>query len=581
MLDFGRTLCCALLFGAGTACSTPGTTSAEREATRDDAAEPARARPMVVEPTEPVIDLFPGERVVMPLRPVGGEAAMGWTPDAAIVVTDGDGERLDHSLWWILGTPKGEAPEKSWLPPTSDWNARNLVDVMETHEGQAEPSRSGFGFWALMVETPKDGERAPLRLGNRVIPTRRLGKDGSAEVEASTLAVTPEAKARLAELLHGEARDPLRRWRVRLLRERFGMRPSDDERFESGVLEAMALQYERRWRAALARLRRDDPALARDVLERLTAVVRFESGALLPAWPLDDAEQHRLRGALLDPTLSRDERVGRAEAWLASLPSATAWVINDETFDAGANARSRARIGVARFGGSADAGTIRFEGGEEAALTLGRFAASDASVLVDGSKPGAGARVSLGDWTSTLSVQREAVRVTPPGLTLGPLRAGWSMAGWLIGRDSTPDPAWTTAALLQRSPDGSRWEVYVECLHAEGSTNDLARERVRVFIRGADDAGEVRIVEAARKPDLPGDKEPISRDDRWSAVLPLSLSSRDEGGIIRLAVERVDARGVRSTWPRAMMPGDASPAMARIDLSGWAARVGAWSTQAE
>ena len=43
----------------------------------------------------------------------------------------------------------------------------------------------------------------------------------------------------------------------------------------------------------------------------------------------------------------------------------------------------------------------------------------------------------------------------------------------------------------------------------------------------------------------------------------------EPSGVLRLGVERLDERGVRSAWPRALLPWESEPGRAAIDTRGW------------
>jgi hypothetical protein len=56
---------------------------------------------------------------------------------------------------------------------------------------------------------------------------------------------------------------------------------------------------------------------------------------------------------------------------------------------------------------------------------------------------------------------------------------------------------------------------------------------------------------------------------RLSCWIPLPAQAIEPSGVLRLGVERLDERGVRSAWPRAMMPWEAEPGRAAIDTRAW------------
>jgi len=57
--------------------------------------------------------------------------------------------------------------------------------------------------------------------------------------------------------------------------------------------------------------------------------------------------------------------------------------------------------------------------------------------------------------------------------------------------------------------------------------------------------------------------------DRWTAIVRVPSDAVESRGILRIGLERTDSRGLRSAWPRAMLPWQAVPGRAVIDLAAW------------
>jgi hypothetical protein len=116
-------------------------------------------------------------------------------------------------------------------------------------------------------------------------------------------------------------------------------------------------------------------------------------------------------------------------------------------------------------------------------------------------------------------------------------------------------PTRTAAGLLRRSVEGDGWQVYVECRvasDADSAMSDVVRVR---WGPGEGDTAEVRRPDVSDAP-----------TDRWSALVPLNVPADAES--VRLSVERIDPRGVRSTWPGPVIPGEPAP-LVTIRLDGW------------
>lgn len=549
--------------------------SPKRAATITDAPAPsAESRPIAeiarVRAAEPIVHALAGRSVVIPIVPDDADfPAASWRPEREPEITFITGERVESEVYWISGAPSDTPNTWEWLPPTVEWSALTLAEVIAQHETGSHP-----GFWALVAQLPKRATGRELRLDGRPLSVKWLA-DPPAKTDAGR-APQPRASAEalraLGELLQEEERDPLRRWRIRLMLDRWSAarlwsdQPPRRE-LDSPALEALAAQNEWRWRAALAALAQSGPDTAADVLARLTAVVLTPDGALLPAWPLDDAAAARLRATLLRTESDDDDRLNEAQAWLASMPPALAWVIDDgpvvaSAADAkpGASAR-RVRTAVSELTGGRARVSVTPEG---APPGDSRMVEEHETLVVTteapvGSRAVEPLRVQVGRWTGRVAFRATALGVTPPGLALGPLLPQWRMAGWLAGTPGAADEDWTTAGLLHKSESGDGWQVYVECRFAENAS--IRGEAVRLYW-GAPGSAE-RVIE------IPAPAAGESGENRWIASVPLPAKAIEANGTVRLTLMRIDARGARSSWPRPMMPDETEPARAIIDLTTW------------
>lgn len=217
----------------------------------------------------------------------------------------------------------------------------------------------------------------------------------------------------------------------------------------------------------------------------------------------------------------------------------------------------------------------------------------------------------------------------PPGCTVGPLRPDWTMRGWLAqagapderadpgpwaARDAA-DPAWAAAGMIylgspsdlpiamQGSEGGTeQWILYLECLRSSSPQTELATlppgpmdagtaQRpggfLRVWLGPANaplavykvmpDGGIINESPGAGNhagPPLTSAGTPISarvatEKTRWSCWVPLPKNAIERDGAIRVGLERIDDRGVRSAWPRPMFPWQYEPGRAAIDTKGW------------
>lgn len=544
------------------------------EESRAASAEPP-ASVDVVRPAEPIVFALAGRTLVIPIVPdsPAAEGVHRWVPSHAPIVAFLTGEPLSSQTYWFRVQPKEGAAGWEWLPAIAEWRAWTLDEVVGAI-GSEDPL-GGPGFWAVAVETPPRAAGRELRLDGRPMPIRWLS-DPPARTDAARAPhprTSPSALRGLGRIIAGESRDPLLRWRVRLILDRWAAEDlwgrHEAGELEAPALEALASQNEWRWRAALASLAKAGPDTAADVLARLTAVVLMPDGSLLPAWPLDDGAPLRLRNDLLRAEADDDDRLNAAQAWLASLPPAVAWVIDDGDIISAANPSGadserarRVRVGIAELTGKRARAAATAEG---APADDSRMVEEHETTVITAAAPVGSAavrplRVQVGRWSGRVLHYALPTPARPPGLALGPLLPQWRMPGWLAGVPGLCDPEWASAGLLSRTEAGDGWEVYIECRVA-GDAGTSEGDAVRLHWGAPGLAEHVIELKAPAWGSFEG--------DRWSLRVALPEKAIDPDGTVRLALERVDARGARSSWPRPMLPGEAEPARAVIDLKGW------------
>jgi len=237
--------------------------------------------------------------------------------------------------------------------------------------------------------------------------------------------------------------------------------------------------------------------------------------------------------------------------------------------------------------------------------------------------------MTSGDWSMSRRVWGRAFPVTRPGVTLGPWRAESRMVAWLhestnstddravelgfgpvsgiaglpgrtgasggsagtVGNQNVHDPGWVTAARIYRDPqrpNESGWVIYIECRGVGDDAGErgaaqrsavVRTDTVRViFGPGAGASHIIAVTEhgveasflvpTART--LERQATVVRHTDGWSAWIDVPSSAIDTRGILRVGFERVDARGVRTTWPRTCTPWCDDPGRASFDLRVWA-----------
>jgi len=177
--------------------------------------------------------------------------------------------------------------------------------------------------------------------------------------------------------------------------------------------------------------------------------------------------------------------------------------------------------------------------------------------------------VRSGDPVGRLGILTPGLDFDPPGLWIGPLFRNWTRRSWLAGRPIASPGSRRTSALLQESPGGDGWELYIECeapgMDGAGESYE-SDDRVRVWLGPGyiltGPGAESRLRATSPPPWR-------AHDWGWSSVveIPPGLIAKD--GTIDLAVERIDGRGTRASWPRPMMPDQREPGRATVRLVPW------------
>lgn len=480
-------------------------------------------------------------------------------------------------------------PDAAWLGSTDAWSASEYDELP-----MDAPTRAG---WVAIITLPIDALGKPLRINRKDVGVNYLPPP-------TALGVAPECWTPVlpagvpvsfgrAPSLAGEAGNPLTRWRWRLVID--GLHPDASvEPFPDEAIEELARQVEDRWRVALARLWGASPETCVRLRRRLGAIVDFGNSEWAPAWPPHTADLERLHADLLSPDLSPEALVRVAEAYLAALPPATAWIIDDGGVVDQSRRAVISQIGVA---GLADHATMAWavpfgHAGTPhltplppmTALTLASPASLDPTI------PLGKIEVNVGRWRGELAALSRPLPVQPPGLAARAFLPDWTMDDWEAGTPRAPQ--WPTAALIQRPAAGPgdetvaaarRWEIFVECRFEPGA-GELAREQMLVYLGPAErpvavirvrPGGEVEHLPLPGRADAPellpaASTIPISRGtDRWSFRLAIPPGAIERDGLCRVALVRIDALGRRSAWPRAMLPWQAEPGRAALDTSAW------------
>ncbi|HBS29030.1 MAG TPA: hypothetical protein DEB06_06175 [Phycisphaerales bacterium] len=497
-------------------------------------------------PLERRVVVIPGRTLVVPLEeapPSGEEPAVAW----------GSEPSKSRLVWFTVSTAQNLPV--GWLPPVGLWSA----------EPRAEDGRRGF--WALLVEADPRARGRPLRIEGRTVPTAWVVPPPSSIDAARLPPLTgaPAARATLITALAPVMADPFLRWRASLVLDRLGDPPTARAQASSDPVDMLARQNEDRWRVAIDTLSRDDADLAADLVARVSVVISSPDGALLPAWSLEESGLGALRDELLNPDSNEGRRASRARAWLEADAPAIAWVIDD--FGGLSGAGSLATVAIANPSRTHAVGSLAPEG--DAARNPTRIDGQACAVLrvarpTRTAEPGGPSRViaRAGGWTRPLNLVGAGLPASPPGLVIGPFLEQWTLASWRAGAPVAAPGAHAAAALLTRATDGPSWWLFIECRYP-GLAAPPA-EVVRVHA-GPRDGDSTVLSVGPGAPDGP----PWRADTgRWSAAVRVPIDRGADS--VLLGLEHVRADEGRSSWPRAMMPGQSrGPGRAAIDLTRW------------
>ncbi len=557
----------------------------------------------------PRIDAVPGRMLVIPVR-VTGQLPGSTVPHLTLA----DGRQLEASLVWI-GIETDAAAWSGWLPRVTRWV------VTPVKEGAIPAS---VGAWHVVAHPPADAaEQQSLRLGDRAIPVNWLPapedlRPGTAPKEETWAPWrAPEGIPEPdASLLAPEWRNPMLLWRAKLVTGGLGFSspPRNIWHVEGdpGVLDGLAELIESRWRVGLARLWYADPRACERLLARLSRTIEFAPNTVArfsepgiaaarisdsvsaPAWPTSQPLLDSLLTDLLDPTLAGDALIARSNAWLDTLPKAAAWVADDAAGLLGTQSEPLVQLRAVCFDDKPlllwVSGHDGLRVGEPQALEPGQI--SEVSAAIGLGSPMTGTRsftVRSGNTNTTLAA-REVLAVRPPGASCGPLLHDWTLDSWSASRPragATPSTEWAAGVLVYRDdsaavarlsepdimPKTSGWSVFVECAAAE--PDEPMHDEVGLWFgqRGSPAA----VLHISRDGSLRNehnleDKQFLNVADqgtRWSVTVPIPREAIEPGGILRLGITRRDARGVRTAWPRRLMPWDREPTRAAINLNTW------------
>lgn len=533
-----------------------------------------------------------------------------------------------------------------WLGPKWTWSVSE-IDPAQLSVRPANAPQDATKVSLLVIDAPLSTSSPAIWIGNSRVPVQWLISPTTLLATSPELAQsTPDAPSPweptlpmrasgspvTRAMMSHEASNPLTRWRVRLVLDGLSPMPLDAAldaetsgeqlpQFTDEALELLASQYEDRWQVALGKLYLQDKELARTLRQRLGAFVMVENRLPVPAWEQNLATLEQLLDDLLNPTLTPKRRAEFARAFLKEQPEGVAWITDDgglllkqqteSTEDTTQSRRPWATVALANCTNEPKTGTITTR--DPAAPTAEPVTISPNGVIrvttpllavgQDMINLGAAGRaiglagagdldVSIGTFSTRLAILDGPLPAQPPGLATGPFQPDMNMQQWISGNATESDPAWATAALLQRvaTPQPGdlphrAWELFIE---SKTKSSTEADDSITLYVGspGAPTAawritrdGSITSLqknEQAAKAELATvtqaqvDKAKVeSFPDRWTARVTLPPGSIEEDGLLRIGISRLDPRGVRSSWPRALTPWQTEPSRAAVDTTKW------------
>ncbi len=514
--------------------------------------------------------LVPGQALMTPVDlPGAPERVESYEPPSLRL---SDGRTLETLL--VTLEPDRSTTVNSWLANNSTWRRTSIEQAS---------ART-----LLLADVPFDALGLDLWVSGNRVPSSWIVPPLSEQAASYPLeqALTASQQATLLELVKPEMEEPRLRWRAMLALQRLGIE-STSGAFADPALEAWAYRWQALAEAAERRLRSADAALADRWIEALTRCVRT-SDAVLPMWPTNTEDITETILTLLTPEASDASVVRSAEAFLDRQPQWLSWVTEDAGGEVGGS------MTVVNLSGKDALLSSRAPGGQWTAH--GMLAPSELFEIPATTKPDSATtsvwQVRLGGRTRSLPITTGVIPLEPPGAAIGPFWHDWTLPGLQRSTVQSPAPGsvgWI-GGLVHRDPrlerplaDASGRASYVEvhrppCELPAPGISARSTDAIRVAFGPTEQArAELTIrctgvtsVDSLGPLAMEGEPAIINKgNDRWAFTLPIDLSWLEPDGTILIGMQSAPAQGLRATWPRPLLPGQAEFGRVRIDPSAW------------
>lgn len=526
-----------------------------------------------------------------------------------------DGRTLQSTPYWVGVTPKPSLP--GWLPPQGVWSATPYERIKDIPR-----ERRPAGSWFVEIPIPIDAVGQGLWFGQDRYELNWVPDPERSMLEAGGSANDPDRSRRfaafwstrlpdealadptIARAIEAYHHDPFQNWRARLLTDgldpgrsraretsvtvastqAFAPEPGDNSDEQGlALLAALARQHEARWQVILGRVWLIDADIATKLKNQLMRTARF-GDRVLPVWPSDTTELSRLAHDLLSPFVDDRTRVLRASAWLQAQPGLLSWVIDDQGQAEAGTRRLLPTLGVIALPQSPGSSVLRVQGDaptpELTTLATGVAAGVSFPITPAPILPGSTivetttAQLRMGRLGESHEIIASPIPASAPYVRIGPLLNDWSMNALLTKRPlegAGAAPSRATVGVLRRAAPPSRdnpthgWQLYIECASTQPTSENetltlwIGPTRYPYAVWSITPTGSVTRVRGV-KTNL---GEPTARTltlaDRWVATIDLPAGVFDSDNQLLLGIERTDADGVHTAWPRRMIPDQPEP----------------------
>jgi hypothetical protein len=477
-----------------------------------------------------------------------------------------DGEEIVGYVGWIGWQASSFSPSDlaDWTSPTI---SIQILDVPTTREDRARAT--AYVFCRL-----PSGYRGSFRMGRTDIRPRWL--DAAPEPEGERM--EPLVGAGWPSLT-----DPGAWWRWALLADKEGLVPPDPV---GGEVEQLLSRYVAGlWRVGLARVRKESPGTASELLELLTARCTTDRQKLIATWITDTSELQSILDLMLDTRRSDSLVVRSVLSFLDARFPLLPWI----ELEMG----TKVRIAIANPTDGEQVLRLQWLEGDPipsaAVVPSGRvveieldrpvFKSFRSVVELQLAPPQNDLVLTVGRRQRQLRFSSDRLEVRPPGLQFGPFLAPLSLKAAWGGVLKFPPPNWATIAILRKR--AGRWDLFLECFQALEREDGVDQVEIHLGPSGT----PVRVIRIDSNGNLEftpdgarfqGATARVKRfEDRWRAIVSLDpvlvAASGAPGESETLQVgfrRRFDGR-LLSLAGSPLPPWNVSPPIYLLDLSKW------------